>query len=63
MPEIGLQGSSIDTIVGELVPAGVPKHVRMDFDRKGRRLTGTFHHGLEAADREGGSAFGDKHVI
>ena len=53
MPEVSLQGSSIDTIVGELVPAGVPKHVRMDLERKVRRPTGTFHHGLEAALRTG----------
>ena len=32
MAEIGLQGSSIDALIGQRVAAGMPEHVRMDLE-------------------------------
>jgi len=34
MPEIALDGAGIDAIVGELIAAGVPQHVRMRWKRQ-----------------------------
>jgi hypothetical protein len=32
MAEIGLQGSGVDALVGQRITAGVPEHVRVDFE-------------------------------
>ena len=32
MPEIGLQGSGIDALIGHRVAAGMPEHVWMDLE-------------------------------
>jgi hypothetical protein len=40
MTEIGLQGSGIDTLVGQGIAAGMPEHVGMDGKAEAGGLTG-----------------------
>ena len=38
MAEIGLERAGVVAVVGELVAAGVPEHVRMDLDLQARHV-------------------------
>ena len=53
MPEIGLDGSGIDAVVGQLEPTGMAKHVRVELHVKPRSRASALHHGLVLAYRHG----------
>src|ERR1700704_6590391 len=48
MPEIMLQAAGIDALVGQLVAAAVPEHVRMDWERNLGGYTEAGNHTAEA---------------
>jgi hypothetical protein len=50
VPEVGLDGTGVPAVVGELEPAAVAKHVRMDEKAEFGRLTSTSHHAPIASD-------------
>ena len=58
--EIGLQRQGIDALIGELVAASVPQHVRMDDEIETRDLAEPLHHDTESARRERCAALRDE---
>ena len=48
VPEIGLDGARVVTIVGELVATGMPEHVSMRLDAEIGGDGGPFDHAREA---------------
>ncbi len=57
-----LEGPGIVPVVGELIPSGVSKHVRVDREWQLRGLTGPGDHFQESGGRGRTPAFGDKNV-
>ncbi len=60
--EIMLKGTGIEAVIGELEPAGMPQHVRMDRKWQLGRLAGPRDHFLELLPRHRGAAFGHEDV-
>ena len=48
MAEIGLDGPSIDAVVGQLEAASMPEHVRVDLDIEACSLASALDHRLKA---------------
>ena len=48
VPEVGLQGSRIDAVVGQLEPAGMTQHVRVRLDPQVGGNPGTLDHAVKA---------------
>ena len=57
-----LEGSSIVPIVGELIPSGVPKHVRVDRERQLSSLSGPSDHFQETRRRGRTAALGNENI-
>src|SRR6266487_3013835 len=60
MPEVGLQGSGINAVIGELIAAAVAQHVRMNLELEAGRLASSGNELLETRDRERRAALGDE---
>jgi hypothetical protein len=64
MTQVGLDQAKIGAAVGEVVPAGMPEHVRMD--GQGRKSSSCCHavqHKLCSSRRHGSATFGDENEI
>ena len=61
MTKIGLDGPGIDAVVGQLEPAGVAQHVRVDLHIEACSLTSAFDHRLKATLGEWRAAFRCEH--
>jgi hypothetical protein len=59
--KIGLDRLGIDTVVGQLEPAGVAEHVRVDLHIEASSLASALDHRLKAALGEGRAAFRSEH--
>src|SRR6516164_7278834 len=62
VPEVVLQGPRVVAIVGELEPAGMAKHVRVDREWHLGGLADTLDEAMEADGADRPTAFGNKHV-
>ena len=60
MTEVSLDGAGIDALVGQLVAARVPEHVRMELHIEARRAAGALDHPLKATGGERCTALADK---
>jgi hypothetical protein len=58
--EIALDRAGIDALIGQLIAASVPEHVRVYLHVETRSLARTVHHRLEASGREWRAALADK---
>ena len=61
MPEVGLQGTRVVSLVGERVAAGVPEHVRVGLEGKPRLGTCALDHAGEASGGERRAALRCEH--
>ena len=61
MTKIGLDRSGIDAVVGQLEPAGVAQHVRVDLHIEPSSLAGVLNHRLKATLGEWRTAFRCEH--
>jgi hypothetical protein len=61
MPEVGLDRSGIDPVIGQLKPAGVAQHVRVDLQIEAGDLAGTLNHRLKTSLRERCAALADEY--
>ena len=62
MTEIGLDGTSVVAVVGELEPAGMPQHVGMHEKREFRSHARPGHHALISGYRQRSATFRDEDV-
>ena len=62
VPEIVLQSSGIVSIVGELVPAGMAQHVRMDRERHAGGFPEALDEPMEADRAHWSTTLRNKHV-
>ena len=62
VPEIVLQSSGIVSIVGELVPAGMAQHVRMDRKRHPGGFPEALDEPMEADRAHWSTPLGNEHV-
>src|SRR5215475_5613331 len=62
VPEVVLQGARVVTIVGQLEPAGVAKHVRVDREWHLGDLAEALDEAMEADGADRPTAFGNEHV-
>ena len=60
--EIVLQSSGIVAIIGELVPAGMPEHVRMDWEWHPRGFPKALDKPMEADRAHWSTTLRNKHV-
>jgi len=49
--QVGLNGAGIDAVIGKLVAATVPQHVRVHLDVKTSGLRSALHHRLKTTIR------------
>src|SRR5215212_2458607 len=62
VPEIMLQGPRVLTVVGQLVAACMPQHVRVHRERKRPRLARAGEHLAKAGGRHRRAALGSEHI-
>src|SRR5215471_4568987 len=56
VPEVGLKGAGIDSLIGQLIPAGVAQHVRVDREIEVGRDAKPGNQLAEAGSSEGRSS-------
>ena len=62
VPEVLLQDAGVVAIVGQLEPAGVAQHVRVDGKRHPGGLTEARHEVVKAERAHRPAAFGNEHI-
>jgi hypothetical protein len=61
MPEIGLDRSGIDPVIGQLKPTGVAEHVRVKFHIEASRHSGAFDQRLKSPFGKGRSTLANEY--
>ena len=62
MPEIMRKRAGVLALVGELITRRMPKHMRMNLERKLRSLPRSLDHSQEPSWRYWSASLGDEHI-